>query len=107
MTCRRGVRGELYIAQWSCNSIATLWEMQAGRENGGTIDSWPLQDILSVGGFCARINHPFIPRVRLALPTLVQYHCTAVWRYTTPPPTSRFHAIHHTILVTTIVVTTG
>jgi len=37
-----------------------------------------------------------------ALPTLVQYYCTTTGQYTPSPPTSRFHAIHHIILETTI-----
>jgi len=36
-----------------------------------------------------------------ALPTLVQYCCTTIGQYTTPPPTSRVYAIYHTILVIT------
>jgi len=31
--------GGVYIAQESCNSIATVWAMQAGRTNERTIDS--------------------------------------------------------------------
>ena len=34
-----------------------------------------------------------------ALPTLVQDYCTTIGQYTTPPPTSRLYAIHHTIMV--------
>ena len=41
------------------------------------------------------------PRPR-ALPTLVQYYCTIIGQYTTPLPTSRVYAIHHTILVISI-----
>ena len=37
-----------------------------------------------------------------ALLTLVQYYCTIIGLYTTPLPTSRLYAIHHTILVITI-----
>jgi len=37
-----------------------------------------------------------------ALPTLVQYYCTTIGQYTTPRPTSRLCAIHHTRLVITI-----
>jgi len=37
-----------------------------------------------------------------ALPTLLQYYCTAIGQYTTPPSTSLLYAIHHTILVITI-----
>ena len=37
-----------------------------------------------------------------ALPTLVQYYCTTIGQYTTPPPTSRMSAIHYTIMVITI-----
>ena len=38
-----------------------------------------------------------------ALPTLVQYYRTIIGQYTTPLPTSRLYAIHHTVLVITIV----
>jgi len=35
-----GGRGEAsYIAQQTCNSIATVWAMKAGRKNERTIDS--------------------------------------------------------------------
>ena len=44
--------------------------------------------------------HP--PRQPTALPTLVQYYCTPIGQYTTPPPNSRAYAIHRTILVITI-----
>jgi len=37
-----------------------------------------------------------------ARPTLVQYYCTMIGPYTTPLPTSRLYAIHHTILAITI-----
>jgi len=37
-----------------------------------------------------------------AFPTLVQYYCTIIRQYTTPLPTSRVYALHHTILVITI-----
>ena len=39
MKYKRGVGGGSNIAQKSCNSIATLWAMQAGRKNERTIDS--------------------------------------------------------------------
>jgi len=37
-----------------------------------------------------------------ALPTRVQYYCTIIGQYTTPPPNSRLYAMHHIILVITI-----
>jgi len=37
-----------------------------------------------------------------ALPTLVQYYRTITGQYTTPLPTYCLYAIHHTILVITI-----
>jgi len=37
-----------------------------------------------------------------ALPTRLQYDCTTIAQYMTPPPTSLVYAIHHTILVMTI-----
>ena len=42
-------------------------------------------------------NQPsFHPPVHLALPTLVQYDCTIIGQYTTPPPNSRVYAICYT-----------
>jgi len=54
--------------------------------------------------FEAAVHDPTIlsPPPPPALPTLVQYYCTIIGQYTTPPPTSRLYAIHHTILVITI-----
>jgi len=51
-----------------------------------------------------RTNQPSFHSRRLpALPTLVQYYYTIIGQYnTTPLPTSRLYAIHHTILVITI-----
>ena len=40
-----------------------------GDEAWGVV-SWPLQDIRSLRGYCARINHPFIPHTHLHWP-----HC--------------------------------
>jgi len=37
-----------------------------------------------------------------ALPTMLQYSCMAIGQYTTPPSTSLWYAIHHTILAITI-----
>jgi len=37
-----------------------------------------------------------------ALPTLLQYYCTAIGQYTTPHPTPLVYAIHHTILAMAI-----
>ena len=70
----------------------------------------PLQESLSLLGFCARISHPFIapptcgltPRVRVRVNPFgltLQYYSSTIARFSTPfrtPP--RFHAIHHTIL---------
>ena len=39
MSYKREVEGGLYIARWLCNSIATVWAMQAGRKHERTIDS--------------------------------------------------------------------
>ena len=55
-----------------------------------------------LGGCCARINHPYHHPRPPAFPTLVQYECTIIGQYTTPQPTARLHAMHHTILVITI-----
>jgi len=47
-----------------------------------------------------RTNQPSLHSSRPpALPTLVQYYSTIIRQYTTPLPTSRLYAIHHTILV--------
>jgi len=52
------------------------------------------------GCCCARINHLFPPPPRPPeLPTLVQYVCTIIGQYTTPPPTARVYNIHHATLV--------
>jgi len=64
--------------------------------------TWPLQEIRSRRGCCARINHHFIPPRPPALPTLLQYYCTFIGQYKTPLPTSCLYAIHHTVLVITI-----
>jgi len=37
-----------------------------------------------------------------ACPLLLQYYCTSIAQYTTPPPTPLWYAIHHTILVIAI-----
>jgi len=42
------------------------------------------------------------PHPTPALPTPLQYYSTIIEQYTTPPPNSCSHAIHHTILVITI-----
>jgi len=49
-----------------------------------------LQDILSLRGFCARINHRFISPVDLHCP----HHCTAIAQYTLPPPV-HLHCPHY------------
>jgi len=50
-----------------------------------------------------RTNQPSVHSPRPpALPTLVEYYCTIIRQYTTHLPTSRLHAIHHTVLVITI-----
>jgi len=46
---------------------------------------WPLQEILSRLGFCARITHPFIAPPPAALPTRFKYYCNTVAQYSTPP----------------------
>jgi len=49
------------------------------------------------------MNQPsFHPSRPPAMPTLWQYLYTIIEQYTTPLPTSRVYAIHHTILVMTI-----
>ena len=48
-------------------------------------------------------NQPSVDSPRPpALRTLVQYYCTIIGQYTTPPLNSRLDAMHHTILVITI-----
>jgi len=63
---------------------------------------WPLQDILSLRGFCARINPPCIAPPSLALLTPLQYDCTDIAQNTTLPPTPLLYDIHYTILAIAI-----
>jgi len=62
---------------------------------------WPLQDIVLLGGVCARINHPFIAPSHLHCP----HYCNTIallLRNRRHPPTALWNAIHYTILVMTI-----
>ena len=63
--------------------------------------SWPLQDIVLLLIVCARVSS-FHSSSAPASPTLLQYYCTAIGQNTTPPSTSLWYAIHHTILAITI-----
>jgi len=54
---------------------------------------WPLQDMHSLRGFCARINHSVVLPPPRALPTLLQYSDMTIAQYTT--------AMHYAILVRT------
>jgi len=47
--------------------------------------SWPLPNILSRLGFCARINHPFTPPPPSALHIRLHYSCNTIAQYSTPP----------------------
>jgi len=49
-------------------------------------------------------NQPslYCPPLPPALPTPLQYYCTSIAQYTTPPPTPLLYAIHYTILATAI-----
>jgi len=76
--------------------------IQQGETGSQVWPSLAFTDIRLLRGYCARINHPFIPPRPPAWPTLVQYYCTIVTQHKTPFPTSRLYAMHHTILVTTI-----
>jgi len=59
--------------------------------------NWPLQDILSRLGFCARINHPLIaPPTCIAHTVAILLQCDCA--IFDPLPTPRFHAIHYTIV---------
>jgi len=51
---KRGRGGGSYIAQWSCNSIATVWAIQAGRKNEGTIIESCTND--EVKEYCVKAN---------------------------------------------------
>ena len=50
----------------------------------GPVLAWPLQDILSRLGFCARVTHPVIAPSPPALPTRFQYHCSTIAQAATP-----------------------
>ena len=63
---------------------------------GGMI--WPLQDILSLRGLCARINHLFIAPARLHCPHACNTCALILRNLRPPPPTPLLTAIHHTIL---------
>jgi len=61
------------------------------------IINWPLHDIVSLRGFCARVNHPFIPPptcIARTIAILLHVHC-AIYDAL---PTPLVYAIHHTIL---------
>jgi len=63
--------------------------------------NWPLQDIVLLRGFCARINHPFIATFHLHCP----HYCNTIaplLRNIRRPPDPLVYAIHHTILVMAI-----
>jgi len=62
---------------------------------------WPLQDIVLLRSFCARVNHSFLAPSP-ALPALLQCYCTSIAQYTTPPPTPHVYAMHNTILAMAI-----
>jgi len=80
-------RGDTYQTLYICICIYIYtWQ---GTTGGDCVDehvgSWPLQDILSLRGFCARINHPLLPPPHL--------HCPHHWNTTVrilrkilPPP---------------------
>jgi len=63
--------------------------------------TWPLQDILSLRGCCARINHPCIPSPP-ALPTPLQNTRARLLRNIRRPPAPPFVCQYHTILATPI-----
>jgi len=86
---KTGARGWRHAGDCSSDDVA------GADDDGGGV--WPLQDIHSRRGCCARINHPFIPPRPPALPTLVQYYCTAIGQYTTPFPPSRLCYTPHNI----------
>ena len=62
---------------------------------------WPLQDIVLLRGFCARINHPSLPSPTCIARTnaiLLHVYC-AIYDAL---PTPLLYAIHHTILIMAI-----
>jgi len=54
-------------------------------DGGRDLQVGPLQDIVLVRGFCARINHPLIAPLPPPLGALLQYYCTSIRQYTTTP----------------------
>jgi len=83
------------------NATVHLCDHLKGEKGVGMV-SWPSPEIILLQGFFLRVNHPFIAPAPPALPTRLHYYCTLVGQYTTPLPTSRLYAVHHTILVMTI-----
>jgi len=65
--------------------------------------TWPLQDIISRLGWCARITHPcIIAPPRLHCPHGCNILLHDYWAVNDPPSELRLYAIHCTILVITI-----
>jgi len=60
---------------------------------------WPLQGMALLPSRLCTNQSSFHSSGPPALPTLLQYDCTAIGQYTTPPPTPLLYAIHHTTLV--------
>jgi len=74
---------------WSCPFPPFAEQLALGVNPSS---AWPLQDILSLLGFCARINHPFIaPPTCIAHTVAIRLRCyCAIFA---PLPTPHFHAI--------------
>jgi len=53
-----------YVAS-TCGETKVMTHILLLGQGGRCVISWPSQDILSLRGFCARINYPFIPRAYL------------------------------------------
>jgi len=67
-----------------------------------SLPTWPLQDVVFLRDCCARINHPFIPRAHLHCPPWCNVSARLLGSVRLPLQTLVLYAMHHTILVITI-----
>jgi len=64
-----------------------------------TKGTWPLQDIVFTSSRSCTNQSSFYSLGPPALPTLLQYYCTAMEQYTTPSQTPLVYAVHYTIIL--------